>query len=365
MESFVDGESNNGYDISSFSDQAKNNISEITEFLLATLSDIPDDNLVDDWRYLCEMIKTDLAVKPEKALTDLSSILNFIGKADNARTFMISNSADRETVMGEIEGFLAKLNSDSESIRFDYTNNNRVVERLQSRHQGIDKPVYVGLVNEGTRNGVLIFSTKLYDTYDTSDVAVLDCLAGKVFSGYGPHGFFMKTWAAGLAYSNGFRFNQTTGRSRYYAERCPDVSETMKFVVDQIKEAELDPGLSDYAIAQVFRSTRAPSRYEARGEAIAADLADGITPEKVKQHRLSVLKQKYHENLFDKLTDRFEKVYGSVLIGYGPSLSQYKDGNYFLIGPETQFESLEKYIESTENPNTIYRLYPRDFWLTL
>ena len=35
----------------------------------------------------------------------------------------------------------------------------------------------------------------------------------------------------------------------------------------------------------------------------------------------------------------------------------------FLIGPEAQFLSLEKHIETTEGKQTVHRLYPRDFWL--
>jgi hypothetical protein len=59
-----------------------------------------------------------------------------------------------------------------------------------------------------------------------------------------------------------------------------------------------------------------------------------------------------------------ESVYGPVLIGYGPRLAENEDGIFFLIGPQPQFESLERYIEETEGRQTIYRLYPRDFWLT-
>ena len=38
--------------------------------------------------------------------------------------------------------------------------------------------------------------------------------------------------------------------------------------------------------------------------------------------------------------------------------------SYFVIGPESQFQSLEDYLKSVEDPNAeVVRLYPRDFWL--
>ena len=38
---------------------------------------------------------------------------------------------------------------------------------------------------------------------------------------------------------------------------------------------------------------------------------------------------------------------------------------YFVIGPEKQFAAYEEYLKKTEGPDAwLYRLYPRDFWLT-
>jgi len=59
------------------------------------------------------------------------------------------------------------------------------------------------------------------------------------------------------------------------------------------------------------------------------------------------------------------EAYGPVLIGYGKPLAKSYKGNFFMIGPDEQFESLENYINSVESPNKVYKLYPRDFWLTI
>ncbi len=340
-------------------------IKDITRSLRATLSDIPDANLDSDWTYLCDEIKNDLMKRPEDALSQMKHILSLISKRDNARMYMISNKTDRDDTMDKMNSFLSKLDNSSPSVRQSYSTVDNIVERLKSREALLEeKPVYTGLVFDGTRNGVLMFSAKNAEEYDTSEDALLNTLAGKLYSGGGPHGLFMRTWAAGLAYSNGYRMSQQTGRARYYAERCPDVAETMRFVVDVLKKAEDNPDLADYTVAQIFGASRAPGRYEQRGEAIASDLVDGVIPEKVANYRKHILQVRQTDGFYDNIKNRMEDAYGSVLIGYGKPLAESNEGNFFLIGPEQQFESLEKYIKLTEGEQTVYRLYPRDFWLT-
>ncbi len=345
------------------SETAKYNAQFVIKAIKASLSDIPDANLHDDWVYLCRETKRDMLVKPEKAIADIKTVLNLICRADNARMFMISNSDDRNSAFEEIKDFVGQLDNENVSVRQQYDDTERIIERLRSRVPGIKRPVYVGLVHEGTRNGVIIHSARYASEYDTTKSSVMDYLSGKLYSGGGGHSIFMRTWSAGLAYSNGIWVNETNGRVNYYAERCPDVAETMGFVVDELKNAKDAPNLVDYAIAQVFSRSRAASRYEARGQAIAADLADGYTPERVELFRSNVMKVCEMDGLYEELVKRMERVYGKVLIGYGEPLAKSPDRNFFLIGPEIQFKSLESYIENTEGKQTIYRLYPRDFWL--
>nr|MBN2278683.1 hypothetical protein [candidate division Zixibacteria bacterium] len=338
---------------------------EIYISLKATLSDIPDADLERDWAYLCRETKDDLMVEPETAIAEINQILNLIRRVDNARMYMVSNSSDRKAVMGKINTLVADLDGTARSIYQNYEPTKRVAERLKSRHPEADNPKFVGLVHTGTNNGALIFSARIAEPfYDTSTTAVLDCLSGKLMGGGGPHGLFMKTWAAGLAYSNGYTYDQGNGRVSYYAERCPDVAETMRFVAGELKNAQYDSTLTDYAIAQVFGFSRAPSRYESRGRDMAADLTDGYTPERISNFRQKVLDIRKQAELYDIIEKRMEAVYGPVIIGYGTPVSQSRDGLFFVVGPESQFESLERYIAETESPQTVYRLYPRDYWLT-
>ncbi|MFH2036333.1 MAG: hypothetical protein ABIJ45_08020, partial [Candidatus Zixiibacteriota bacterium] len=340
-------------------------ISRMASSIKATMSDIPDANLNSDISYLCDEIKRDLSIKPAYAISQMNYILDLLRHNDIARMYMISNSYDRETTLDLVEQFASRLDSGKKSTIQNYAQKQRIIDRLKTRESNINKPLYVGLVYNGTNTGVMMFSAKIAEEYDTSRAAIVNCLAGKMFGGGGPHGLFMKTWAAGLAYSNGYTYGQAGGRVRYYAERCPDIAETMKYVVDQMKNADDDPSLVDYSVAQVFGYSRAPSRYESRGYEMAKDLVHNRTPEKISNFRQRVLNYKNEEGVYFDIKTHLEDAYGPVLIGYGQPLSESHDGNFFIIGPEAQFESLEKLIETEEGKQTVYRLYPRDYWITL
>lgn len=338
---------------------------EAVSSIKATLKEIPDENLSADFAYLIRQIEHDLNITPQKAIDDMKSILALVTKADNARMYMISNSRDRKAAMPNIQDMAETFDARTKSQPAEYAQVHRVVERLKDRVELNSMPVYVGLINNNTRNGVMVFSARLAGILDTSDDAVLTALSGRMYGGGGGHGLFMRTWGAGLAYSNGYSNGTRSGNAAYYAERCPDIAETMRFVVSVLKNAEPDPRLADYAVAQVFGASRAPSGYESRGASMASDLADGFYPEDEKAYRQKVLELHKQDNFYQQLADRMEDAYGPVLIGYGKSLSECKEGNYFIIGPEEQLLSLEDYIESTEGPQTVYKLYPRDFWLTI
>ncbi len=332
--------------------------------LAGLIGDIPEDNAVNDWVYLVSQMKNDLLFRPEKALEDLAETLALLRHKENVRMFIVSNETDREQLQPAIIELVSALDSQGDPQMQTYSDYPVVLSRMQSRYQGLENPTYVGLVNNNTRNGVFLFSHPCAGIDDSEEEALIDFLTVKLYGGGGAHSMFMKTWSAGLAYSNGLRSGETDGRMNYYAERCPDLSVTMKFVVDELKKAPHDPKLVDYAVAQTFSINRGANSYEARGEAMANNLVDGLTPDKVAQFRNNILKLRDKGNLYDLLHQRMEKSYGRILIGYGDELTANPDGNYFIIGPEAQFKKLEDYIAAEEKGETVYRIYPRDYWIT-
>jgi len=226
--------------------------------------------------------------------------------------------------------------------------------------------VHVGLVNESTRSGVHIHTANCASYAETEEEDLLRFLAARLYGGGGAHSMFMKTWSAGLAYSNGLRSNEDHGRLLYYAERCPDLAQTLQFVIEELRKAPHDPALADYAVAQAFAGIRAGASYEDRGESMAADLADALDPAVVAGFRSRILELRGRPDLYDQLHARMEEVYGTVLPGYGPTTEEAArdyGANSFVIGPTRQLDSWETYLQNAEPGAALQRIYPRDFWL--
>jgi Zn-dependent M16 (insulinase) family peptidase len=327
----------------------------------ATLGDLPEASLADDWAYLCRQMATDLERGASVVLAELDAVRRAIVQAGNARGWLVGSSADGDALAPELDALVAGLGHDVPH-RKAYSERPLVLERLRARGAITGEPRFVGLLNPSTSSGVFLHSAPAASYFDASEPALLDHLAANLFSGHAGHGLFMKTWAAGLAYSNGIRVSAEQGRIRYYAERCPELPQTMRFVIDELRRARPDAELSDYAIAQAF-SSRVAASYEHRARSIADDLTDGVTPEVVRAFRQGLLALRGRENLASVLFERLPRVYGSVLPGYGPRTDS-TDAVYFVIGPEAQLEAWERHLKTIEGEETrVVRLYPRDFWV--
>jgi hypothetical protein len=98
---------------------------------------------------------------------------------------------------------------------------------------------------------------------------------------------------------------------------------------------------------------------------MAADLADGLTPDVVKRFHQAILDLKKSPNLEAELFRRASAVDAKVLPGMGPKAKDVAGAVYFVIGPEKQLAAWEEYLKREDSTEArVWRLYPRDFWLT-
>lgn len=338
---------------------------EAARDLEANLSDIPDSSLAADWRYLCSEMSGDLRQGPERTLALLDEVRRSILDAGGARLFVIGSSATQAQLGGGIQKLTASLSA-APFQKAVYSSIKRIDARLRAREPAVSgAPSFVGLLNPNSQGGVFINSAPLTSYYDTDRGKLLDYLAVNLYGGGGAHGVFMKTWGAGLAYSNGISVSLATGRIGYYAERTPELPQTMKFVINVIKSARPEASLTDYAVAGAFQATRVASAYEVRGEAMAADLADGLTPEVITRFHRAILDLKKSPDLEGELFRRLVSVDSKVLPGMGTPAQNVPGAVYFVIGPEKQLAAWEEYLRQAGSADArVWRLYPRDFWLT-
>ena len=344
---------------------AKANATAAAEDLDQILAEIPEDSLAKDWAYLCAEMRHDLLVAPSKVLQDLNQLRAGLLKTGNARMFIIASTDSQKILEANITDLLSSLQQGStQPVR--YASAPLVKSRLAERVPEARNAIFVGLVNPNTQGGVFLNSAPFATYTDTDRESILRYLASKLYAGGGAHGIFMKTWGAGLAYSNGLGGSPGGGRLSYYAERTPELPQTLRFVIDELKKAPKDPGLVEYAVAQAFAQLRSASEYEVRGEAMANDLADNLKPEDVSKFRRAILELRAMPNLSDELYKRMGDVYATVLPGYGMKAREVKDGVFYVIGPEKQLKAYEDYLKSVEGPDTrVYRIYPRDYWMTM
>lgn len=334
------------------------------EDLELTLIAIPDQSLAGDWKYLCEAMRDDLLTPPAKALAELDAVRGRLLSSAGARTFVVGSSVMEKALAPKIASLVGSLNR-SAAPAASLPREPWIDARLKGRDATVGDPVYVGLLAPNMTGGVILTSAPGAGYADANDRGKqLDYLTSRLYAGYGAHGIFLKTIGAGLAYSNGLRASVSSGRIGYYAERTPELPQTVKFVIDILKNGKRDPKLGGYAVAQVFGEFRSAASYETRAEGMAADLADGQPPDQVRRFRESILKLSKEPGLTDSLFDRKDQVLGRVLPGYNVKGADVPGAVYFVIGPDKQLDAWETYLKGAEGAQTkLYRLYPRDFWL--
>ncbi|HET6979903.1 MAG TPA: hypothetical protein VFI24_26460 [Pyrinomonadaceae bacterium] len=332
--------------------------------LAQTLGDLPDSSLAADWAYLCNEIRQDLAHTPEATLADLENVRRRIVNSRNTRMFYIGSSEIKQKLEPAYQSVLAGFDKNA-LVKEDYGSERHIDARLAARStSGAANPVYVGLMAPNMTGGVMMNTAKLTDYADTSRDGILNYLASKLYSGGGAHSVFSKTIGVGLAYSNGISSSPASGLMSYYAERTPELPQTLRFAIGEVKRPMNEP-LAEYVIALAFNS-RASSPYEDRGEAMASNVADGITPDIVSRFRRAIIDARKMPDLTTELYRRKDKVYERVFPGYGIKGKDVTGRNFFVIGSEKQMLAYEAYLKSVEGADTqLYRLYPRDFWLPL
>ncbi|MBV9496634.1 MAG: hypothetical protein JOZ54_20485 [Acidobacteria bacterium] len=343
---------------------AKAIVADALKDLDLTLIEIPDSSLTADWTELCNEMRDDLMTPPADALAALDAVRKTVLHAGNARMFLVGSTANQKALEPKVNALAASLSSEPVA-RQSHGTARLIDDRLRARDASATKPVHVGLLAPNMKGGVISTSVPSVAYADFGDKEKqLDYLASRLHAGYGAHGIFLKTIGAGLAYSNGLRASVSTGRMGYYAERTPELPQTVRFVVNELKTAPRDTSLGDYAVAQIFNEFRSAATYENRAEGMAADLADGQTPDQVRKFRESILELRKDPELGAKLFDRKDAVYARFIPGYDPNVkaSSIADGVFMVIGPDRQLDLYSEYLKAGDPDAKLYKLYPRDFW---
>ncbi|MBS2009670.1 MAG: hypothetical protein JST01_21630 [Cyanobacteria bacterium SZAS TMP-1] len=336
-------------------------ISDAAKDLAQDLSDIPDDCLKHDWQTLCDEIAADVQVPPAQTLARFDQVRRKLLTTSGARLFVIGAQPTQEKMQAPLKALLKTLGSEPfKAVK--YSEHNLILSRIQEREKSAERPVYVGFVNDNSQQGVFLHSAPAIKYSDLDQESLLRYLAFLQYAGGGAHSIFMKTWGAGLAYGNGLGQGPNE-RMRYYADKTPALSETIKFVAEQLKNAPKDLDLADYSVAGAFSSQSAQS-YESRGENLAESLVDDEPPEVVSRFRQAILDLRKKPDLAAALRERMLPQYGRVVPGLGVKGEDVPDAVYMVIGDDKQLKLYEEYLKTVAGADTkLHRVYGRDFWV--
>ncbi len=375
--------------------------SDFTGYLRAELQTVPDENLRRDLMSLYVQTLDDLTLRPERVMSDLSRLVARLTGQGPSRAHLTGNRENVAALQPELEVAIARLVvpqppaderlsiaerhiAEDLAREPDRLGRNVITHNLRSRYPWLmeeqaSRPLYAALVLETSRSALFANTAELCTYDDTRRSDLIDYLAAKSFGGAGAHGLFMRTWGAGLAYSNGVGSGARSGRLTYYAERCSDGVETLRFITGELNRADEtldDVFFLDYALAQCFADYRAADTYIARGRSMAADLTDGITPEKVRDFKRALLNLQRswklsngspsapeNDDVLREVRESLPRVVGPVVPGYGDPASERRRSVNFMIGPPAQITAFENHLAVHEPDARLVRLYPRDDWI--
>ncbi len=340
-------------------EQGESDFSEAADDLLALIPSLPPDSWRKDSEMLIATIGEELSVSPEKAVRDLKELMNGL--------------RNRHTVRAVVAGHTGSVRESSEAVldlldRYDtkkITMNARdpaplVWSNIERRLGPVEERRFVALVNPDSTTGVHMNRAKIHNIHTFTDEDIYRTLASKLLGGSGPRSLFMQTWRAGLAYSNGFNASLEAGVVNYYAERCPDLSQTMAFVRDTLSETPRDPELLKGVLPSFFYTIEAGGFVE-RAQTMAGLLVDGSTPGLYRKFRKRVLDLSGRDDFREKTFSYINDWAALVVPGLRPETPF--GGTVYLIANDDQIERYEDYLRKNAGAPGIIRIYPRDYWI--
>ncbi len=324
------------------------------------LVDVPDGSLASDWASLCHEMAAGVARPPQEALDALTRTLATIRHAPGARLWVVGSSRHQEAIAEDVQKTLAVLDP-SPAPRLERVPRQRILERARARGATTD-PSFVALLNPSTANGSLAHAAPSAGLDETRNDALVSLLSVNVFGGEGTQSFYKRMWGAALAYSDYVYASPSDERMVFYADRCADLPQLLRFADGEVRGMRSDPAFVDYAVATALGS-RLADTFESRARAMAVDLAEGRPPERIRAFRARLLALRSQPGLADAMRDHYVSAMGVVipsLAGAGPLPA---GAVYFTTGPEAAIAAYEKEIQRTRGAGTkVLRLWARDFW---
>jgi hypothetical protein len=335
---------------------------ELGETLRYELSTLPPDSWRMDLREVIRQVRLDLDAGSVRVLASFERLRKQIFVRHRARARVTGSVASTKVAAHLLETLLTKLpEGRAAGPRAPQTSS--LLVRLEQRHGHLAaRPVHVGFQRPGAKSGTYVMMAKGPSYMSRSPEDALDFLAMGAFTGWGASAF-TSIARAGLAYSAWAAPYASRGSIVHYADRSPDLLQTMKFAA-RIADSNTfsDTSSLDYALANCFTDFRGDGTFSSRGAALAADLADGFSPEQVSGFKRLLLETAASKDVLARVRARIPEVLGRVVVGYGAKVSDSPGAVGLVIGSEELLDRYEAFLKEQGEADRLIRIFPRDFW---
>lgn len=340
---------------------------ELVDYWRRLLSSIPDSERNQMLSRLTTDVQEDLRSGPTRVINDLKELQQLALKRENLRIDLTLSQETLNHVLPDLSSFVNEVPTSNSSLKETAANSSvegpvsaNVARRYHLQERTF--PLHVGLVQNGAVGSDVIFYSHATGYSQLDRDSLLQSLAKNLLSGLGPQSFHMKASEIGLAYSSSLTNDPSEEYTWYYADRSPDIPALINIInsaaakIPQLK----DPFLVDYALRQTFSLPRSMDTFSARGWAMAQDIWNGNTPEKIRRYSQSILQLRNDPHLLSELTTRgFQSICG-VLLDPGCKTRQSSSGSvFFFIGSEAALSEVEKRVPLTD----LFRIWPSDYWI--
>ena len=336
---------------------------QLVKYWRARIKEMPSKFAPKGLAQLTNEVIADLSIGRETAINEMRELQQIVFNRAAMQAYLVGDRKVLNKARKDVESLYRAFKSNKTKIEF--RENSPVLSHKISEREPAFKdnfPYAIGYVHEDSVNGNIVNSAKAPDYSARSKQHLIELVSANLLGGGGPHTLFMKTWEAGLAYSNGISVHPRDGTVRYYADRCPRIRETLNFAQSQTEDlsAYTNDYYIDYLLAQTFNFSRADRSYSIRGEAIATDLMEDVTPTKVNRFSQRLLALRKDKHLLADIKGTLPRVAKRVFLSSGDLKDKAQAQSIlFFIAPEKQL----KEIEDDAPGKGLYRLWRSDFWL--
>ena len=340
------------------SEKGEGDFSQAADDLLAFIPALPPGSWKNDTAMLMATIEEELSVSPGLAVRELKKLMGGLRNRHLVRVVIAGNTGGVTEAARAVTGLLDGY--DTRQIKFRAPDSSPLVwTNIEHRLGSVDDRRFVALINPDSTTGVHMNRAAIRNIHTYTDEDIYRTLASKLLGGSSPRSLFMQTWRAGLAYSNGFNASLESGVVNYYAERCPDLAQTMAFVQETLAQTPADPELLNGVLPSFFYTIEAGGFVD-RAQTMAGLLTDGSTPDLFRRFRQRVLDLSMQDD-FQEKTFRYINDWAALVVpGLRPEIPF--GGTVYIIANGGQTLRYEEYLEKAAGAPGIIRIYPRDYW---